>query len=426
MTREELQQRQWASLQAGLDRALRSNSFYRHKLEAARVDPADLRSLADLGRLPLTTKQELLDDQERSPPYGTNLSRPVGVYTRLHQTSGTSTGRRLRWLDSPGGWEWVLDCWTVIYEAAGVRPDDRFFFPFSFGPFLGFWAAWEGAARLGRFVLAGGGLTTRARLDLLLENRITFVLCTPTYALRMAEVALQDGLDLAASPVRCLILAGEPGASIPATRRRLETVWGARVLDHYGMTEIGSLGVEFESLPGRLFVLEDQAIAEFLRPGTTEPVPEREVGELVLTNLGRWDSPLIRYRTGDLVRWRRDVFPAGRPLVHLEGGILGRTDDMLWIKGNNVYPSAIENIVREFAEVGEFAVAIHGSGPTAELEIQIEPLPGRPGEAALLDAVSRAVQDRLYFRPRVTFVEPGSLPRFEMKSQRFRPPSNPA
>ncbi|HVJ81817.1 MAG TPA: phenylacetate--CoA ligase family protein, partial [Planctomycetia bacterium] len=311
------------------------------------------------------------------------------------------------------------ELWPANFNAIGLCADDRLFFPFSFGPFLGFWAAFEGATRQGRFVLAGGGMTSAARLQLIAEHSITIVFCTPTYALRLAEVAAEERFDLAGSTVRAVVLAGEPGGNVPATRARIEAAWGARAFDHSGMTEIGALGIEYEDVPGRLFLLEDHCIAEFINPADGTPAAEGELAELVLTNLGRWDSPLLRYRTGDLVRWRRDVKPAAAPwpYVSLEGGILARADDMLWVKGNNVYPSAIEEVLRGIAEVAEYRLEVRGPQAAADLTIIVEPAAGAEADP-LLERVARSVQDKLYFRPTVKAATAGSLPRFEMKAQR--------
>lgn len=415
--RDALKKLQWSKLSAGLDRVFASNPFYQKLFLDAGIARGDLRSFADFIRLPFTTKSEILDDQQRHPPYGTNLSLPLNRYIRCHQTTGTS-GRRLRWLDSVDSWRWLTDeLWPAIFSAAGLRDDDRLFFPFSFGPFLGFWAAFDGAQRMKRFVLAGGGFSTSARLQLMIDHRITAVLCTPTYGLRLAEVAAAEGIDLPSSSVRMLIVAGEPGGSIPAVRKRLEDGWGARVFDHSGMTEIGSLGCEFEELPGNLFLLEDHCIAEVVDPQSTKPLPPGELGELVLSNLGRWDSPLLRYRTGDLVRVRHGDAPsrAAFPYVHLEGGVLGRVDDMLWIKGNNVYPSAVEAVLREFDGIAEFQLV--ATQPIGELTIRVETL----GEAPLgfVDRLATAIHDRLHFRPNVELAAAGELPRFEMKANRL-------
>jgi phenylacetate-CoA ligase len=398
---------------------LPANRFYARKLGRAAVDPRRVRTLDEFRSLPFTTKSELIEDQMRHSPYGTNLSYSLERYSRLHQTSGTS-GSPLRWLDTPESWDWFLGVWGMIYEMIGLGCSDRLFFPFSFGPFLGFWGAFEGAARQGNFCLPGGGMTSAARLRFMLDNQATVVACTPTYALRLAEVAADEGIDLAGSPVRALVAAGEPGASIPATRSRIESAWGARVFDHTGMTEMGAVGVECIANPGGIHVIESEFIAEVVDLKTGRPAPAGVTGELVLTNLGRWGSPLIRYRTGDLVCRDPRRCPCGRPWTRLQGGILGRADDMLIIRGNNVHPAAVEDVLRSIPGVAEYRCTVQSSGVMNSLQIQVEPAKRSIAAQARLQArVTRAFQDRFQFRPDVVLVPAGALPRFEMKAQRF-------
>lgn len=378
----------------------------------------------DLCKLPLTRKQELVADHEAHSPYGSNLTFDVTAYSRLCQTSGT-TGRALRWLDTPQSWEWMLRCWEQSFELAGLRTDDRLAFPFSFGPFLGFWAAFEGAARLGRLCLPGGGMSSEARLKLIDENQATVVCCTPTYALRLAEVAEQHGIDLKSGSVRMLIVAGEPGGSVPSIRQRIETAWGARVIDHWGMTEIGPLATECVENPGGLHVLETECIAEVIDPVTLQPFdldagnsPIR--GELVITNLGRIGSPVIRYRTGDVVEVDPAPCPCGRSWLRLRGGILGRVDDMITIRGNNVFPTAVEAILREFPEIVEYRLEVVSRKAMQELKIEIETSFGTTAaNAPLIERLAATIHERLHFRPEVVAIEPGQLPRFEMKGRRF-------
>jgi len=384
--------------------------FYRAK----GVAPAAVQTAADFRRLSFTTKAELVADQAAHPPYGTNFQgENIATCCRVHQTSGTSTGKPLKWLDSITSWGWVSRCWeTGFTDDIGLAGDDRVFLPFSFGPFLGFWAAFEALSRLGAWVIPGGGMPTAARLRYLLENAATMVCCTPTYALHMAEVAAAEGLDLAGSPVRAVVVAGEPGGSIPATRSLIETAWGARVFDHYGLTEVGPIAFEREDTPGRLRVLTDEFIVECLEPGSDRQVPAGEVGELVVTNLGRDWSPLIRYRTGDLVKLTETA--AG---TYLEGGVLGRADDMIHVRGNNVYPAAVEAILRRFPGVAEFRIVIDTARPLADLRLDVEPTP-TADPARLCEMVADAIQNELLFRAAVTAVPPGTLPRFEMKAKR--------
>lgn len=393
------------------------NKFYTRKLSDAGAIPGTLSGNFDLRSLPFTTKEEILADQAAHPPYGSIHSLPREKYIRLHQTSGTS-GRPLRWLDTAESWKWLLGCKEKMFRMIGLQPGDRLFFPFSFGPFLGFWTGFEAASRLGYWCLPGGGMSSAARLRFMLDNEATVVFCTPTYALRLAEVAAEEKIDLPGTPVRCLIVAGEPGGSIPATRNRIEQAWGARVFDHTGMTEIGTLGIECEAQSGGLHILESDYIVEVIDPATQAPVPTGEIGELVLTNLGRWGSPLIRYRTGDLVRLDPQPCPCGRVLARLKGGILGRTDDMIHLRGNNIYPSKLEAIIRRFPEVAEFRLEVDHSHALADLRITVEPSEARFG-STLAERVERAIRDELLFRAEVTVVEPGTLPRFEMKAKRL-------
>jgi phenylacetate-CoA ligase len=408
---EQLQRRKLARL---LESVLADNAFYRGKLMAVRFD-----ALRDpLEGLPFTTRGEIEADQREHPPYGTNLTYPLSRYVRLHQTSGSSSAAPLRWLDTPEDWEWFKQCWTIVLRHAGVTAGDRVLFPFSFGPFIGFWAAFEAAASLGCLCLPAGGMTSAARLQFLIDNRATVVCCTPTYAQHLAEIAQAEGINLKASAVRTLIVAGEPGGSIPAVRARIEYAWGARVFDHAGMTEIGAWGYEPPERSGGLLVIESEFIAEVINPANGRPTTDDESGELVLTNLGRVGSPLIRYRTGDRVRLVRDENIGGRSLAWADGGVLGRVDEMLVIRGNNVFPAAIEGILRELPEIAEFRLRVRRQPRGLnDLEIEVEPAPNA-NIIALAERVEHAVRDRLHFRPAVSLAAPGALPRFELKARR--------
>src|SRR5438552_4572656 len=264
------------------------NRFYADRLKNAK----------SFEEIPFTTKQQLVDDQAKNPPYGTNLTFPLEDYTRIHQTSGTA-GKPIFWLDTKESWDWWLRCWDEVFKGAGIRKGDRVYVAFSFGPFIGFWAAFEAAQRMGLLVISGGGQSTEQRLRALFDREATVLVCTPTYALRLADTAGQHGLDLSRGPVRITVHAGEPGASIPETRRRIQESFGAKTFDHAGMTEVGAHGFECEAQSG-LHINEDEFIAEIIDPETLAPAGEGNKGELVLTNLGRVGMPLISYRTGDL------------------------------------------------------------------------------------------------------------------------------
>jgi phenylacetate-CoA ligase len=417
-SRADLENIQSARLTALLELVVPQNRFWQAKIASAGLSAKDIQAPGDLQKVPFTTKAEILADQTVHPPYGTNLTYNLSSYSRFHQTSGT-TGNPLRWLDTRESWGWILQCWEQLFGLMGLHRHDRLFFPFSFGPFLGFWAGFEGANRLGNLCIPAGGMSSQARLQLLLENRATVVCCTPTYALRLAEVAVEQKIDLAASGVRAILVAGEPGGNIPATRRRIEAAWGAQVVDHWGMTELGPLAIESLDEPGGLYVLETECIAEIIDPATGQAVPAGEEGELVITNLGRVGSPLIRYRTGDRVR-------AGTParrsqLFYLAGGILGRTDEMITIRGNNLYPSALEDVIRDFDGVAEFRIELQTIKAMQHVRIEIEPAPALSGSEVveLVDRVGETIKSRWHFQAEVIAVATGTLPRFEMKGRRF-------
>jgi phenylacetate-CoA ligase len=403
---------QLVQLQAGLSRILPHNRFYQQKLNvgAGIGNAPALSTLEDLAHLPFTTKQELVADQQAHPLYGSNLTYPLRDYIRLHQTSGT-TGQPLKILDTQESWDWWATCWTEVYRAAGVAREDVVFLAFGFGPFIGFWSAYEGAKCVGALTVPGGGMDSLQRLRTIQQVGATVLVCTPSYALRLAEVAQEHGMNMRESHVRVTIHAGEPGASILATRQRIEYAWGAKTYDHAGMTEMGAYGFTCSQQQG-IHVNEGEFIAEILDPGSGQPVEEGYVGELVLTNLGRWGGPAIRYRTGDLVCHGGYNCACGRTFLALSGGVLGRVDDMLIVRGVNVYPSALAGVLHRFPEVAEYRVIVTQAGPMDEIALQVE----CPAEIAA--RLQEEIHIAFNLRIPVEIVEPGTLPRFELKARR--------
>jgi phenylacetate-CoA ligase len=418
MPREDLQRLQLEKFLPMLDQLNGRNRFYTNKLKAAGIAPKDIQSLDDLSRFPLTTKAELMAAQADDPPFGTNATFPESAYTRLHQTSGT-TGTPLRVLDTRADWDWWGRCWGFVLAGAGLTADDRLFVPFSFGPFIGFWAAIEGSKEIGAMMIPGGGRDSLQRLHLMRELGATAMCCTPTYALRLAEVAREEGFDPDDIPMRITVHAGEPGANVPATKARIEAAWTAKCFDHAGASEVGAHSFECEAQPGGTHVIESEYIAEVLDPQTGEAVPAGETGELVITNLGRIGFPVIRYRSGDLVRLNMKPCDCGRTFARFDGGVLGRADDMVIVRGVNVFPSAVENMVRQFEAVDEFRVTVSTQRKMGELEVELELAEGADAEQTQTD-VERAIQNSLGLRPTVTVVSRGSLPRFELKARRFQ------
>ena len=384
---------------------LRTNAYWRARLH-------DVSGWDDFERLPLTTKAELLADQAAHPPFGSNLTHPLESYVRLHQTSGSAGDRPLRWLDTAESWEWWLRIWAEhVYPAAGVHAGDRVFFAFSFGPFIGFWSAFGGAERLGALCLSGGAMTSEQRARNLLDAGATVLLSTPTYALRLADAARAAGLDLSRSAIRVTVHAGEPGASIPGTRDAIEAAYGAACFDHAGMTELGPTGFSCSQRDG-LHLVEPEFVFE-VDDGRGRPVAEGE-GELIATNLGRWGMPLVRYRTGDRVSLSRKPCSCGSPYAKLVGGIRGRVDDMVTVRGVNLYPSQVEDVVRRHPEVKEFALERSRRRRMDEVTVLIEtsgPLAAERLEAELRQALGVRLGCRV--------VAQGTLPRPELKSKRI-------
>jgi phenylacetate-CoA ligase len=401
-----------------LARVVETNAFQRERLRGH----LPLDGLAGLADLPFTTKHDLVADQAAHPPFGTNLTYPLERYTHLHQTSGTS-GTTLRVLDTPEDWAWWRRNIGVVFRAAGVGPDDRVALAYSFGPYIQFWASYEGAQDVGAMVIALGGMDSLQRLQTIRDYRATTLLCTPTYAVHLARVAEQNGLADALSSVERVVCTGEPGASIASVRRQIQVGWGARCLDHAGLTEVGSFAYPCDSCGG-MHLREDEFVAEILDPETGAPVPDGATGELVVTALARSGFPVVRYRTGDVVESHPVDCGAGHPGRWLPQGILGRSDDMVVIRGMNVFPSGIEQILREFEGVGEFRITFY-SDPSAMDEVKLEVELARPLEAR---AIQAQLRQTLGLRVRIVPLKPGILPTQIGKARRVADlrPTRPA
>jgi phenylacetate-CoA ligase len=384
-----------------------SNEFQRERL-----DGVVLHTLGDLGQITPVGKDDLLRDQQAHPPFGRNLTYPRERYVHLHQTSGTS-GSTLRILDTQEDWDWWRACLRDVFAAAEVGPSDLVALAYSFGPYIQFWASYEGAGAVGANRIALGGMDSVQRLETIREYAATTLVCTPSYALRLAKVADQKGLCDALSSVTKIICTGEPGASLPAVRSRIETLWDARCLDHAGLSEVGAFGYPCVE-GGGVHINEHEFVAEIVAPGSDEPVDAGEVGELIVTAVGRTGFPAIRYRTGDVVECCDDSCPAGHAGQWLPGGILGRTDDMVVIRGMNVFPSAIEQVLREFDELGEFRITFYNE-PAAMDEVKVEVELATPDQSR---AIQARLRTRLGLRVRIVPLQPGILRSSSGKARR--------
>ena len=406
LDRSALERHQLGRLNELLAAILPHNQLYATKFAAV---PHRLTSRQQLSELPFTTKDELLPTSDLPQRPG-NLTFDQERYVRFHQTSGTR-GRPLPVFDTAEDWAWWIDCWQYVLDAADITTADRAMLAFSFGPFIGFWSAFDALAARGTLVAPGGGMSSLGRLDLMQRLQTTTLFCTPTYALHLAEVAAENQFALAHLPVDKIVVAGEPGGSVPAIRQRIEETWQARVIDHAGASEVGAWGYADRERRG-LHVLETEFIAEFLSVETGEPASPGEPSHLVLTSLGRVGAPLIRYRTGDIVK---PTWPdsGDNRFVFLEGGVIGRSDDMLVIRGVNIYPTSIEQIIRSFPEVVEYRLTAKKRGEMDTVVIEVEDRLEQP------DRIAAELNKRLGLAVDVALAPPMSLPRFEGKGRRF-------
>jgi phenylacetate-CoA ligase len=420
-SRAEMARLQLRRLRDQVAHAARHSPFYRRKLRGARVDPAKVRSLDDLRWLPFTTKDELKENQAAHPPWGDVLAVPLAEVLRVHLTSAT-TGRPLAFLDTAADWHGFYHSYARSLHAFGVRKSDMVMAAFSYGPWIGYWSGFHAAQDLGCLVYPVGGLSTEQRLDALLTYPITVLGCTPSYALFLAEAAAKRGIDLTKeSKLKITWHTGEPGASIPATRAKIESAFGVRAYDLPGLTEIAAWGFECGARAGLTHVHEDYVYPEVLDE-QERPVKPGERGEPVFTSLYRKAMPLLRYRTRDVVQLADRRCPCGRTLVAFEGGVLARLDDMKKVRGIIVYPRRIEELVRPHRDVDEFQIVFRRRDGLDDILVRLDPSPslalderGRLGEA-----LARDLQLGLGIRVSVEVGDPGSLPRWDHKARRVK------
>ena len=423
LDRERLEALQLAKLRYHCEWAAARSPWYRARFAAEGFEPSQLRSLADLRRVPILTREEWTNSQFQHPPYGEIPVIGGDGAIRLHTTSGTTGRGPLRALDSRKDWAWIAEMWAYAIWGCGARPSDTAYIAFGYGSFIGFWGLHYAMEKVGVLNVPGGAQSTEARVLQIVDFDATVVAATPTYALRLAQEADRLGVDLPSSSVQRLILSGEPAGSIPQTKALIEGLWGAKAFDTAGMTEIGTIMVfECSHQPGGTHIIEDNMIEEVIDPATLEPLSYGERGERVVTSFGRGTIPLLRYRTSDLVcRVPAATCSCGRGFDLYEGGILGRVDDMKIIRGTNVYARGIEAIVREFPEVEEFQTVITREGLRDEITLRVELRADRSPASweELSDVLHRRLalaHEGLNFR--IERADAGELPRFELKAKR--------
>jgi phenylacetate-CoA ligase len=422
MAQPQLLEHQLTLLRERLHYVRSRSPFYRRKLDAAAIRPDDVRTLDDVRRIPFTDKEELRASQAARPPWGDFACIAPREAIRVFQTTGT-TGKPVRMMVSRTDWfENYYRQFSHFRCGYGLTEDDVLFVPFNYGLYLAWWGFQSAMEKAGLMVIPGGGLSSRDRLRAMLDWGATAVCGTPSYLLYLAETARQHGIDLPASPVRKVVAAGEPGAAIPSTKKAIESQWGAECFDDIGSTEISNFGFECLAHEGT-HVVEGMFLAEVVDPATLAPVADGQIGELILSNLCCESAPLIRYRTRDLVRFNRAPCACGRTSLRLDGGVLGRSDDMFHFAGVNVFPAQVQDLlhqVQEFSQEYQLVVPPQGSG--RHLRIRVEP--AREGIAAGAIAAAReclieTVKYRITITPEVEVCEIGSLPRVEGKAKRL-------
>lgn len=424
MAREDLQALQLYKLRRLCEWAYATTPFHKQRFDAVGFHPEQLKTLDDIRRIPYMTREEWMESALEHPMFGELLSTDPTNAIRYHLTSGTSGRTPIRVLDSMKDWEWISEMWCYGIWGFGVRPEDSVYFAFGYGSFIGFWGAHYGCEKIGALVVPGGAQTTEARIKQIIELGVTTVCSTPTYALHLWQKAREMGIDLAQSKVNKVILSGEPAGSIPAVKKQLEEAWGAKCGDTAGMTEVGTIMIfECAQQPGGTHIIEDHFIEEVISPVTGEPVGYGDLGERVVTSFGRGFIPVIRYRSKDMVlKVPASTCSCGRTWDIYDGGIRGRWDDMKLIRGTNVYPRAVESIIREYAAIDEFQIYLWRKDDiqdeiTIRLEIKPEFESEWPTLAQRLGKDLSEAHEGLRFN--IERMEYGQLPRFELKARRL-------
>jgi phenylacetate-CoA ligase len=424
LPQEKLRELQLGKFKRIVKWAYNNSPFYRKLYKDAGIEPGDIKKFEDIAKVPKTDKGMLRDVQQREPfPYGDMLAVPLSEITEFRQTSGT-TGTPVYQGDTWQDWEWWAECWSYILYAQGYRDTDRVFLPFGYNIFVAFWAAHYGAEKVGCEVVPGGVLDTEARILKMQELKCNAFMATPTYVLGMADTAKKMGInpvtDLFIKKITC---AGEPGASIPTTKKRIEGAWGAKVYDHIGATEIGAWSYECLAQPGGLHVNEAFFIVEIEDIETGEIITEpNKRGKMIITALDRIGKPCIRFDSKDVIKWADYTCSCGRTFRIIDGGVIGRADDITKVKGVLLAPTAIEEVVRSISELGnDYQVTVTKKGDIDEIILDVEITPGYENKKE--DILAR-LKDQLRVRVNLGFkieVHPfGTLPRYEVKAKRFK------
>lgn len=424
LPQEKLQDLQLKKFKRLFQWAHERSKFHRSLYDKAGIKPDDIRSFEDIRRVPKVEKAMMRDIQGKEPfPYGDALCVAPEEVTIFHQTSGT-TGQPIYQPDTWQDWEWFSECWAFILWAQGYRPNDRVFIPFGYNVFIAFWGGHYAAEKMGCEVVPGGVLDTKARILKIQELKATAMMGTPTYMLGMAATARNKmDIDPSSLTINKITCAGEPGASIPSTKQRLEEAWGAKVYDHAGATEIGAWSYECQAQPGGMHIIEGLFLVEIEDMVTGEIINEPgRRGKMIITALDRLAQPCIRFDSKDIIEWSSEPCPCGRSFRLIKGGVIGRADDITKVKGVLLAPSAIEEVVRGIEGVGdEYEVLVDRKGEVDQITLKVELSPGSEGQRQMIEnQLIDQLRLKTNLRYDLEFHDYGTLPRYEVKARRFK------
>lgn len=421
-SRDKITAFQGDALPKQLEYVAENSVFYAQQFKETGFKPGDLKSLDDIRKLPLTKKQDYVRGLAQDPPFGTFRAVSMEDAARVHYSSGTTS--------KPAPVLWSHDDisrWSDLYArylyAQGLRKSDVFHCMFGYSWFVGGLGATLAAQHLGALVIPGGSVDTERQIDTILEYRPRCVIGTPSFMAHIAEAAIARGVDLRESSVDMVCVGGEPGASIPGTRERIEAQWGAKMFDCYGALECQPIGWDTALQLGPTLA-EDFIHVEILDPDTDEPVPDGTPGVLVLTHLDKRACPLVRWWTGDVVVRDSTVAPDGRTHARLVGGVQGRADDMLIVRGVNLFPSAVEDVVRAHpGTTNEYVLVVTGdmkdpeTGFLKRVLLRVER--ANTSDDGLADSLGAALRSKLNVRFDIEVLDPGTLPRTVHKAKRL-------
>ncbi len=420
MPRKKIREFQLIKMKKMLELTYTRSPYYKKLFDEAGVKPSDLKRLEDLKKFPAIDKTVLRSRQQAAPDFGDLVCAPEEDFVYLSASSG-STGVPTASPFTAGDFEDFQDFQARLFWSSGMRPGDRYCHALNFTLFVG-GPDVIGAMKVGALTIWGGAIPSDRLLSILKTWRATITWTTPSYAWFLGETAKESGIDPARDlAIEKIFVAGEPGGSIPETKKNIEALWGADVYDYYGLSDIfGACAGMCEARNG-LHWAEDHIYIEIVDPDTGEELPEGERGELVLTSLKKVARPLIRFRTGDIVSYTSEPCDCGRTHLRLHG-IHGRLDDMMIIKGVNVFPSDIETIVRDNKNLtGEYMCVISEEKHMAVLTVEVEKAPHFKGDAdALTSELRNECMKIVGIRPQIKLLEPKSLTRATHKAKRVR------